>query len=205
MPALKTITPIIPGKYYHIFNRGTNKNAIFFSEENYLYFMKLYDIYLSSYISLLAYSLMRNHFHFLIQAKEKIDMSSFTTNDIHDTEESISKTISNQFRKFFISYTMAINVQENRQGGLFERTFKRIEITSEEYLKYLAFYIHYNPQKHGLAADFRDYKYSSWEAYNSLKPTKIDKKLLLELFDGRNELLEYHNYFHEENGLIELE
>ncbi|MEO5675152.1 MAG: hypothetical protein ABIQ74_10955 [Chitinophagales bacterium] len=34
------------GKIYHVYNRGNNKQPIFFSEENYLFFLKKVDQYL---------------------------------------------------------------------------------------------------------------------------------------------------------------
>ena len=48
-------------------------------------------------------------------------------------ENEIGKFVSNQFRRLFITYTMAINKQENRTGSLFDKNFKRLEITDNEY------------------------------------------------------------------------
>ena len=105
---MKVITPILGDRYYHVFNRGNNKRQVFFSEANYNYFLKLYDQYLGSYVSTLAYSLMPNHFHLLIKTRDKLPsdfssgMSSFQRDDIPE-EETMGKIISNQFHRFFIS------------------------------------------------------------------------------------------------------
>ncbi|MBK8824741.1 MAG: hypothetical protein IPN58_19655 [Anaerolineales bacterium] len=32
--------PFIPNEYYHIYNRGNNREQIFFEETNYLYFLR---------------------------------------------------------------------------------------------------------------------------------------------------------------------
>lgn len=40
MPAIKVITPIMGGRYYHLFNRGNNGQQVFFNEENYKYFLR---------------------------------------------------------------------------------------------------------------------------------------------------------------------
>ena len=210
MPSIRVITPILGDRYYHVFNRGNNKRQVFFSEANYNYFLKLYDHYLGSYVSTLAYSLMPNHFHLLIKTSGKLPsdfssgMSSFQRDDIPE-DETMGKIISNQFRRFFISYTMAINKQENMNGNLFDRPFKRLEIEDEEYLKYLSFYIHYNPQKHRLINNFRDYRYSSWKAYNSAQTTKLNRNLLFDFFGEKNDFLEYHQYLHEEKEWLNLE
>jgi len=54
MPAVNIITPILGSNYYHIFNRGINRQNIFFSERNYFYFLQLVNRFLSDYISVLA-------------------------------------------------------------------------------------------------------------------------------------------------------
>jgi hypothetical protein len=40
MPARKT--PFIKVHYYHIYNRGSGKQPIFFEEENYRYLLRLF-------------------------------------------------------------------------------------------------------------------------------------------------------------------
>jgi hypothetical protein len=39
---MKNITTLHPGRYYHIFNRGNNREDLFREERNYRYFLKLY-------------------------------------------------------------------------------------------------------------------------------------------------------------------
>ena len=34
--------PLEPGKYYHIYNRGNNRETVFTKERNYRFFLKLY-------------------------------------------------------------------------------------------------------------------------------------------------------------------
>jgi putative transposase len=33
---------LYPGKYYHIFNRGNNREKIFIEERNYVHFLQLF-------------------------------------------------------------------------------------------------------------------------------------------------------------------
>jgi REP element-mobilizing transposase RayT len=42
------ITPFFSGGYYHIFNRGNNRQPIFFERENYFYFLRQLQNTLSS-------------------------------------------------------------------------------------------------------------------------------------------------------------
>ena len=200
MPAINVITPILGDRYYHLFNRGNNGQQVFFTEENHHYFLRQFNHFMNLYVDVLAYSLMPNHFHFLIKTKDSI---SFVKNngipsDERDGIHETGKIISNQLRSFFITYSMAINKQENRTGSLFSKNFKRLEIEEEDYLKYLAFYIHYNPQKHGWIGDFRNYRYSSWKAYQTQKASALNRKLLLEIYGDLDEFLDYHSIYHEE-------
>jgi|WetSurMetagenome_2_1015567.scaffolds.fasta_scaffold109777_2 putative transposase len=201
MPSLKTITPLLGGSYYHIFNRGVNKTKIFFNEANYNYFLKLLANLLSPYVHFLSYCLLPNHFHLAVRLKDNI---IFKGENISNEEE-IGKVVTNQFKKLFITYALAINNQEKRVGSLFNPKFKRIEITEQEYLKYIIFYIHYNPKKHKLVTDFSDYKYSSLKALKSNNKTNLDREYVNEIFDDLEGFLNYHSFWHDEKANLDLE
>ncbi|WP_205944032.1 hypothetical protein [Pedobacter xixiisoli] len=55
------------GKCYHIYNRGNNKENIFFEEENYLFFLDRLKIYLIPHIDVFAYCLMPTIFIYLLE------------------------------------------------------------------------------------------------------------------------------------------
>ena len=38
--------PLVTGEYYHLYNRGVNRQAIFFERENYLFFLRRMREYL---------------------------------------------------------------------------------------------------------------------------------------------------------------
>ena len=205
MPSKNVITPLEGGKYFHLFNRGINRNPIFFQPENYHYFLILWKKYLSNYLEVLAYCLLPNHFHFLIRLKENIEleMDGNTQKVIDKTR--IGKVVSENIRRVFISYSQAINRQENRTGGLFTRNYKRIEILEDDHLRYLFFYIHTNPEKHGISNNYTSYKYSSFEAYLKNAKTNVSKEHGLKLFDGIESFKDYHSYFHQERMNLILE
>ena len=207
MPANKTIMPLLGGAYFHIFNRGINRHKIFFKPENYDYFLYLWTKYLQDYTKVLAYCLLPNHFHFLVKLPEKVVLENPDNNETEELtgEPEVGAFISERLRRLFISYSQAVNIQENRVGSLFTRNFKRLMIEEDEHLRYLFFYIHYNPVKHGFISDFKKYRYSSYQAYVSDKPTKISKDLGLELFDGLENFLNFHDYLHEEKENLNLE
>jgi putative transposase len=55
---------------YHIFNQGNNRQKIFFSQENYLFFLRKMKTHILPYADILAWCLMPNHFHLMVWVKE---------------------------------------------------------------------------------------------------------------------------------------
>jgi REP element-mobilizing transposase RayT len=55
------------GEYYHLYNRGNNRQAIFFERENYLYFLRQFRYFVAAETAdVVAYCLMPNHYHLLV-------------------------------------------------------------------------------------------------------------------------------------------
>ncbi|MDD4148899.1 MAG: hypothetical protein PHE33_02610 [Bacteroidales bacterium] len=51
------------GKFYHVYNRGNNYQNIFTCEEDYLKSLENMDIYLKPVAEIIAWVLLKNHFH----------------------------------------------------------------------------------------------------------------------------------------------
>jgi putative transposase len=100
--------------------------------------------------------------------------------------------VSHQFQKFFQSYAMAFNKQHDRVGTLFQTPFKRVLIDDDNYLTNMVYYVHANPQKHGLIDDFRDWKWSSYHSFLSEMPTSLCRDEVLTWFGGLEKFVEYH-------------
>jgi putative transposase len=166
--------PLQYGQYYHIHNRGNNRECIFIEERNYRYFLKLYAKHIEPIADTLAYCLLPNHFHFLVYIKDLTGLGDLSG----------LKKPSQHFSNLFNAYTKALNKAYDRTGALFQRPFGRIPVTSDAYFIHLVTYIHQNPQKHGLVADFRTWPYSSYHAHLSDKPTRLQRDDVRAWFDG---------------------
>ena len=92
----------------------------------------------------------------------------------------------------FNAYTKAINKAYGRVGGLFQGRFGRIEVTTDSYFTNLIYYIHHNPQKHGLVDDFREWTWSSYGAMLSALPTRMNRPAVLDWFGGAQRFAAYH-------------
>jgi len=166
--------PLQSRQYYHIYNRGNNKEPLFLETRNYAYFLKLYAKYINPVAETYAYCLLSNHFHLLVRIK---DCQSF--------EDWQSLTPSRAFSNLFSTYTKAFNKAYERTGSLFEKPFKRNIITDNQYLLHLITYIHCNPQKHGFVDNFRDWPYSSYKLFTSNEKTSIQRNEVLDWFGGK--------------------
>jgi putative transposase len=188
------------GQYYHIYNRGINREDIFFEERNYRYFLDLYAKYIEPIADTFAYCLMKNHFHLLVRIKTEEEQAK--TWKVSETFQVSNPT--QQFSNFFNAYAKAINKAYHRTGGLFQERFGRIRVSSDEYFAYLVTYIHRNPQKHGFVDDFREYPYSSYDAICSTKLTRLKRDQVLEWFNGKDWFLKTHQELVDEKKIAKL-
>ncbi len=62
------------GYFYHIYNRGNNAQTVFYSRENYLFFLEKMKKYISPFASIISWCLMPNHFHWLIFVRKKNEL-----------------------------------------------------------------------------------------------------------------------------------
>jgi len=192
--------PLEFGKYYHIYNRGTNRENIFIEQRNYAHFLKLYAKYIEPIADTYAYCLLRNHFHLLVPLKlvEERDPKGFQNPSGLNQDPSIF------FSNFFNAYAKAINTAYHRTGSLFQHPFGRIEVKTDEYFSKLVTYIHQNPQKHGLIDDFREWQYSSYETIVSQQPTRLKRNDVLERFHDQINFEKAHQQIIPESRVAEL-
>ena len=188
------IDEIEEGYFYHIYNRGNNSEKIFFSEENYAYFLKLLTKYIFPVADIYAYCLLNNHFHILVRIKEKneIEINKLKFSTVEKPKE---VSASRQFSHFLNAYSQAVNKKYARTGSLFEKRFERKRISDNHYLRQVILYVNTNPLKHNLVEKPKDYKWSSYNSHISNAKTKLKRKEVIELFDNvENFVLCHKNY-----------
>ena len=168
--------------------------------KNYFYFLAKWKEYLSSFLDVYSYCLLPNHFHFLVKviSSDNIPPSIvlIEKGDNIPLRDSISldinSVIEEKFRRLFITYSQAINKERKRTGSLFQKRFKRILVTSDEYFIWLVHYIHHNPVHHGLTENCKYWKYSSYNAIIHKRRTGIKKKEVLDWFGSLSNFIEFH-------------
>ncbi len=190
---------------YHVYNRSVDKKPMFTSDENYAFFIRQFDKYLSNYIKIYAYCLLGNHFHFMIKINDLKDLTTSEKLSNLSKPKSTHDIVSHQFRKFFQSYSMAFNKQQNRIGTLFQTPFKRVRVEKDTYLQELACYINTNAQKHKLVENFREWKWSSYHNLISNKNTKLLKEELIAYFDNVDNFIFCHEDYAKKIDAMERE
>jgi REP element-mobilizing transposase RayT len=141
------------GVFYHIYDRGVNRENVFVEVRNCSYFLDLYGKHVAPVVDTYAYCLLKNHFHLLVRTKDEM---------LPAEASATSLTASAAFSNFLNAYVKAFNTTYGRTGSLFQHPFGRVAVHSQTHLLQLVRYIHINPQKHGLIDDFRVWPYSSW-------------------------------------------
>ena len=179
MNAIIDKTPLEAGCFFHVYNRGINREKLFYKDIHYQKFMKRYEALMNGYLDTYSYCLLPNHYHFLIRLHD--------SNDPH-----YERIISNHLNILFSQHALMINREMKRYGSLFCKSFKRIKVKSDYYLKNLVVYIHENPIKHKIISDYKSYPYSSYQEIIRNKPKVTCVHNTVSLFDGIAGLIDYH-------------
>ena len=186
-------TPFVPGLYYHIYNRGNNRQSIFFQPENYLYFLRNVKKYIVPLAKVPVYCLMPTHYHMVLRSEQTSEFSK--NSEVYNSEVHSAK-ISNAMMRLSVSYTKAINKRFQRVGSLFQGQFQAEPIQNYAHLLNLCVYIHANPVKDGLVAAPEDWIYSNYlEWLGQRDGTLIDREFIQEHFGSSAEYQELVMYF----------
>lgn len=164
--------PFAKDHVYHIFNRGCNKDSIFFNQANYFYLLRKMKESRDKYgANILAYCLMTNHYHFLVQ-------------------QLTDRPLSDWVQMLFNGYVQGINKQQNRTGRLFEGPAQHVLGENEAYFIHLARYIHLNPVEAGMVTKAEEWQFSNYAEWVGIRPgTMIDHDFVKTYFAAPNEYL----------------
>jgi len=164
---------------YHIFNRGCNRNPIFYTDENYRYLTEKISTTVERFgVDVIAYCLMPNHYHLLVQQNSEVPISKW-------------------LQYIFNGYSQAINKQEGRTGTLFEGRPKHILIDSDEYLLDVIAYIHFNPVAAGLTSKPVKWEFSNCLEWLGKRESMLISNHIIESFISRSEYADFLNYYSE--------
>ncbi len=180
---------LLPNRFYHVYNQGNNQETIFYTEDDYVCFLQQVRAKILPHCKIIAYCLMPNHFHFLVnttqESIEPIKLGQLT-----------STALNNGFRLLLSGYANEFNKKYGRTGSLFRQKtkFKDLENESESeksnynYPFVCFHYIHQNPFVANLCPKMEDWTFSSFKDYLGIrKGTLISKEPAFDLIGVRQD------------------
>jgi putative transposase len=139
----------------HIIQRGNNRGACFFADEDYFVYLRhLHELAARFACSVHAYVLMTNHVHLLLTSRDT------------DGASSVMKHLGQR-------YVQYVNRTYKRSGTLWEGRFRSSIVQAEIYLLRCHRYIELNPVRAGMVEHPADYRWSSFSTNAMGKPDHL--------------------------------
>ena len=166
--------------YFHIIVQGINKEYIFNKKE---YIEQYRDLLISNLIrydvKIIAYCIMNNHAHILLN-REKIEVMSL-----------YMKSVNTSYAKYY-------NKKENRVGFVFRNRYESEPIYKQKHLLNCIAYIHNNPVKANMVDSVEKYKYSSYRDYINMEGI-VTKDTIKLIFGSTKDYLNIYREIHKNN------
>jgi REP element-mobilizing transposase RayT len=135
-----------PGAVYHVICRGNNRQAIYRDDQDRRRYLEKLSYYCQDKkVDLLAYCLLSNHVHLLLETPEG--------------------NLSKMMQAFQTSYTVYFNKRHGRTGHVFEQRYKAMLVDKDNYLLQVSRYIHLNALSAKLAERAQNYRWCSYGSY----------------------------------------
>jgi len=151
----------IADEIYHVINRGNGRQTIFRDEEDFLLFESLLEEAKKSVVDMrvLAYVLMPNHWHLILQPKKDGDLSFF-------------------MHWLTTTHTRKDHVKTKTIGGghLYQGRYKSFLVDSDKYFLSVIKYIERNPVRAKLSINCEDWRWGS--AWRRIYGDNKQKKFL---------------------------
>ena len=182
----RTARKISRTNIYHVMLRGINRQTIFQNDGDRNYFMKVLKACKEiSGFKLHAFCLMPNHIHLLIEpADEPLELI---------------------FKRTGSRYAVWYNRKYQRVGHLFQDRFRSENVETDQYFMTVLRYILQNPMKAGIEERPGSYRWSSYLAYESGAGSVTDTQYALELFGGRDTLIDFVRQDNEDSAMDEAD
>ena len=150
----------VEGGSYHVFARGNDRGAIFRDDFDRRRYLKLLgEVVTGREWGCLAYCLMDNHMHLLV--------------------ETPGADLSSGVQWLHGRYAQAFNLRHHRDGHLFQGRYGAVRMMSNRQVLTVASYIAMNPVEAGLCRQPKEWKWSSYGALMTRQaPRWLDGGLL---------------------------
>ncbi len=170
----RRIRDLTASEWFHVFNRGADRQDVFSADSDYLLFEQLLAESVDRFATEVhAYALMSNHFHLLM----------------HCPEGRLSESVQWICGRFGATY----NRRTRREGPVFTSRFKSVAVTSDAQLSQVGRDIHRNPLAIVPPRALRSYRWSSLGALTGARdrPSWLSTGLLNDPDEDPSHMLHY--------------
>ena len=190
---------ISPTGIYHVMSRGNNKNKIYENESDkkklLKYFKRIAD---SNEVIILAYCIMPNHYHLLVQEMPD-EPQAIPDGAIVQSEPGTGGTgaivqsvpgsnctggVSHGIHRLNTAYSHYYVMKYGHVGHAFQGRYRSKAIDSVDYLARVIRYIHQNPVKAGMTETAAEYVYSSYGEFLGKQKFRIIPENCAELLQA---------------------
>ncbi|MFM7838321.1 MAG: transposase [Chitinophagaceae bacterium] len=178
----------VQGREYHIFNRCVEGQLLFYTRENYEFFLRKFQQYISPVFVVRAWCLLPTHFHFFGEVSVPEGLLWRLSSG-----SGIDQYLTCQFKNFFLSYVQALKKRQGIQTNILAQKYKHREINSDRDRTNLYYYLHHNPLRHGVSQDWEGYLWSSYRQIALGERGLADVRAAWEWFGGREEFIQEHH------------
>ena len=166
----------LPNIPQHVIQRGHNREASFFADNDYVVYLdKLKDYGQKYQVSIHSYVLMTNHVHLLMTP---------------ETEKGVSQLMQ-ALGRYYVRY---INQTYKRTGTLWEGRYKSTLVDSDNYFLTVSRYIELNPVRAGMVDHPSAYTWSSYQHNAIGKLIKLITPHMLYLALGKTDKARQNQY-----------
>jgi putative transposase len=156
---------VLPGGIYHVFSRGSNRQAIFAFDSDRIDFLECLGRVVRVYKqTCLTYCLMPNHYHLVLETPDT--------------------SLSEAMKALNGRYSLRFNRRYGRDAHLFKNRFGAVLQETESQFFWTLRYTVRNPVEAGLCAEPDEWPWSSYRASVGLDtaPSFLDVRALLSYF-----------------------
>ena len=190
------VAPLKPDSFYHIYLGASNRTILFASDDNFLQFLRLYSRLIEPIAETFAYCLLPNHFHFFLRIKTlREQVEEWYEGEVEeeaalgaDSAEFTPLNPDRQFATLLAEHSATIQ----HLPPLITAPIQRILVSDNALSPHLIRYIHQNPTLHQQTDNFRTYRWSSYRALISRRPTRLAVTQVMEWFHGEEWFDEMH-------------
>ena len=223
MPGKNSIKEYVPDAYYHLYNRGVDKQPIFREDQDFWVLLSYLKTYLEPKNELTLRNILArtsSSYKDKQNAIKLLNLNNFYENItllgahclcliifILSVQQKEADAIDKFMNSSWTRYTMYFNKKYKRVGTIFQDVYKAGAVKTDEQLLYLSKYIHRNPiaKRHfrnpaSKGDALRGYFYSSYPEYLGLIQTSwVHPEIVLGYFNSNKKGFSYADFVESED------